>query len=85
MVACIRNIERAIGDGIKRISPGEQKNITILRKSLVAKYPIRKGDAFTIKNLTVKRPGTEISPINFEETFGEIALRDFHADEIIEF
>ena len=85
MVSCIRNIELAIGDGIKRISPSEKKNITIVRKSLVSKCLIKKGDAFTIENLGVKRPGTGISPMKFEETLGKIAFKDFHADEIIEF
>lgn len=85
MVSCIRNIELAIGDGIKRISPSEKKNITIVRKSLVSKCLIKKGDAFTIENLGVKRPGTGISPMKFEETLGKIAFKDFHADEIIDF
>ena len=58
MVAAIRNIEKAMGDGVKKPSKSEMKNILIARKSIVAKKPIRKGESLTEDNLTVKRPGT---------------------------
>jgi N,N'-diacetyllegionaminate synthase len=83
MVKAIRNIELALGDGVKRPSESEYKNIPIVRKSLVAACPIRKGELFTLDNLTVKRPGTGLSPMKFHEILGAIAVRDFEADELI--
>lgn len=84
MVAAIRNIELALGDGIKRPSASELKNIPIVRKSLVAACPIHAGEPFTLKNLTVKRPGTGVSPMRLNEMLGLVAKRDFMADELIE-
>lgn len=84
MVLAIRNIEQALGDGIKRPSASEAKNISIARKSLVAARPIRAGEAFTVANLTVKRPGTGLSPTRWDEVVGRRAPRDFAADELIE-
>lgn len=84
MVAAIRNIELALGDGIKRASPSETKNIPIVRKSLVAACPIHAGEPFTRANLAVKRPGTGVSPMRMDEVLGCVARRDFHIDELIE-
>ena len=84
MVRAIRNIEKALGDGIKRPSPSEMKNIPIVRKSLVAATDIRAGECFTELNITVKRPGTGISPMNWNEVLGSFAVRDYKADELIE-
>ena len=84
MVQAIRNIEKAQGDGIKRPSPSEMKNMSIVRKSLVAATAIRSGESFTEANLAVKRPGTGISPMRFDEVIGRSAIRDFEADELIE-
>ena len=61
MVSGIRNIERAMGDGIKRPGPSELKNKPIARKSLVAAQPIKVGETFTAENLVAKRPGTGLS------------------------
>jgi N,N'-diacetyllegionaminate synthase len=83
MVKAIRNIEIAMGDGIKKPSPSEKKNIPIARKSIVAKIRIKKGDIFTEENITVKRPGTGISPMKWEELLGQKAVKDFNEDEII--
>jgi N,N'-diacetyllegionaminate synthase len=83
MVRSIRNIELAMGDGIKRPSPSEAKNKPIARKSLVAAKPVRVGEQFTADNVTVKRPGTGISPLRWEEVIGRVAGRDFAADELI--
>ena len=83
MVQAIRNIEKALGDGIKRPSPSEAKNKPIARKSLVAATAIRNGDSFTEANLAVKRPGTGISPMRWDEILGRSAIRDFKADELI--
>ncbi len=84
MVTAIRNIEIALGDGIKRPSPSELKNIPIARKSLVAATAIRAGESFTEVNLGVKRPGTGISPMRWDEVIGRLAVRNYEADELIE-
>jgi N,N'-diacetyllegionaminate synthase len=84
MVQAIRNIEKALGDGIKRPSPSEAKNKPIARKSLISATAIRAGECFTEVNLAVKRPGTGISPMRWDEILGRTAIRDFEADELIE-
>lgn len=84
MVSAIRNIELAMGDGIKRPTASEAKNKPISRKSLVASCAIRAGEFFTAANLTVKRPGTGLSPMRWDEVLGRKAPRDFDFDEIIE-
>lgn len=84
MVDGIRNIERALGDGIKRASQSEIKNRAIARKSLVASRPIRAGEVFSADNLTAKRPGTGISPMRWDDVIGRQARRDFAQDELVE-
>lgn len=85
MVSAIRNIEKAIsGDGLKHISNSEQKNIAIARKSIVAARNIKEGELLTEDNLTVKRPGTGISPMRWEELIGTKAVRDFLEEDLIE-
>lgn len=84
MVKAIRNIEMALGSGIKETSESEKKNITIARKSLVAACLIKKGDLFTEQNLTVKRPGNGVSPMKWFDVLGQVAKRDFEEDELIE-
>lgn len=84
MVDAIRNIERALGDGIKRPSKSELKNQPIARKSLVATRTIRAGETFSADNLSAKRPGTGISPMRWDEVIGRPARRDFVTDELIE-
>lgn len=84
MVQAIRNIEKALGDGIKRPSPSELKNKPIARKSLVAARPIKAGEPFSEENLMAKRPGTGISPMQWDEVIGRTAPRDFSEDELIE-
>jgi len=84
MVAAIRNIEVALGDGIKRLTPSEVRNKPIARKSLVATQVIKAGEAFTVNNVTTKRPGSGISPMRWDEVMGRFASRDFAADELIE-
>ena len=83
MVRSIRNIEEAMGDGIKRPSASEIKNKLIARKSLVAATLIRAGERFTADNLTVKRPGSGINPMLMDEVIGLIASRDFKEDDLI--
>ncbi len=84
MVRAIRNIEKAMGDGVKRPSPSEVKNIPIARKSLVAAHAIQEGEIFCEANLAVKRPGTGLSPMRWDEVLGCKAPRDFKVDEMIE-
>lgn len=84
MVTAIRNIEQALGDGIKRSSASETKNKAVARKSLVASRAIRAGEAFTEENVTVKRPGTGLSPMRWDEVLGQHAPRDFAPDDLIE-
>lgn len=84
MVQSIRNVEFALGDGKKQPSDAEKKNIVIARKSIVAACDIKKGEKFTEENLTAKRPGNGISPMNWAEVMGKIAKRDFSEDELIE-
>jgi len=83
MVRAIRNIEQAMGDGIKRPSPSEAKNKPIARKSLVAAKQIRAGEQFTDENVTVKRPGTGISPMRWDEVMLLRARFDFSVDDPI--
>ena len=84
MIKAIRIVEKALGDGIKKITNSEVKNINIARKSLVAKNAIKKGDIFDENNVAVKRPGTGISPMRYEEIIGRIATKNFEKDELIE-
>ena len=84
MVSAIRNIEKALGSGKKTVSESERKNIAIARKSIVAASPIKKGDILTEENLTVKRPGTGVSPMRWEEVVGTKAIRDFNEEDLIE-
>ena len=84
MVMAIRNIEVALGDGIKRLTPSEARNKPIARKSLVASQAIRSGELFSAENITAKRPGTGISPMRWDEIIGSTSPRDFTADELIE-
>ena len=84
MVAAIRNIEVALGDGVKRLTSSEAKNKPVARKSLVASRAIKVGEVFTPQNTSTKRPGTGISPMRWDEVMGRIASRDFAADELIE-
>lgn len=84
MVGAIRNIEIALGDGIKKPSGSEQKNKAVARKSIVAATHIRTGEPFTENNCTVKRPGTGISPMQWDKVIGQVAKKDFFPDDLIE-
>ena len=83
MVASIRNIEKAMGDGHKLPSNSEQKNISVARKSIVASRNILAGEKFTEENIAVKRPGTGLCPMRWDELLGLEAKKDFHADELV--
>lgn len=84
MVKAIRNIEKALGDGIKKPSPSEMRNIPIARKSIVALRDIKKGEVFTEENIMCKRPALGLSPMRWYDVIGQIADRDYFEDELIE-
>ena len=84
MVKSIRNVEVAVGGGIKKPGNKESLNIPVARKSLVASRPIREGEEFSAHNLTAKRPGTGVSPMMWDIFMGRIAQRDYEKDELIE-
>jgi len=84
MIDAIRNIEKAIGDGIKKPSKSEAKNKPIARKSLIAVREIKKGELFSEENIGIKRPGNGISPMRWDEVIGKVANQDFVVDDLIE-
>lgn len=83
MVQAIRHIGQALGDGIKKPSKSETKNIAIARKSIVAARPIKIGEPFCADNITIKRPGNGISPMRWDELIGQVAQRDYQSDDLI--
>lgn len=84
MVDAIRIVEKSLGSGEKKPAESEVKNMVIARKSIIAKCNIKKGEIFTEENITVKRPGSGISPMRWFEIIGMTAIRDFEEDELIE-
>jgi N,N'-diacetyllegionaminate synthase len=84
MVTAIRNIEKSLGDGIKKLSSSELKNRPITRKSIIASMNIKEGDVFTENNITAKRPGTGINPMEWDKVIGRKAIRDYKVDDLIE-
>jgi len=84
LVSSIRNIEKSFGNGIKKPSNSEKKNIIVIRKSIVAKDRILKGDVFSEFNLTVKRPAKGLSPMLWDDILGKIAKKNFKIDDQIE-
>jgi len=84
MVQAIRNIEKALGSPEKKPSPSETPNIQVARKSIVAMKPIKKGEIFTEKNLSVKRPAGGINPMRWDEILGQKAHKDYDVDMMIE-
>lgn len=83
MIKAIRNIELALGNGIKKASKSETKNISIARKSIVASKDIKKGEILSEDNITCKRPGNGISPMKWDEVIGKVAKKDYVKDELI--
>ena len=83
MIQGIRKITIALGNGIKKISPSEKKNIRIARTSIVAANEIKKGEKFTNRNLAIKRPGNGISPMKLFKVIGKTAKKNFMEDELI--
>lgn len=84
MTTAIRNIEKALGNGVKELSKSEAKNRGIARKSIVSARDIKKGDVLTEENITTKRPGTGLSPKLWDSVIGTIAKKDYKKDELIE-
>lgn len=84
LVKSVRQVELALGAATKVPSKAELDNRSVVRKSLVAKMDINKGDVFTLKNLTVKRPGKGISPMLIDELLGKKAIKKFNRDDLIE-
>ena len=83
LVRSVRNVERALGDGIKKPAPEELANAIAARKSLVAAKNIAKGEVFTTENITTKRPGSGISAIFWDQYLGKKAERDYEEDELL--
>ena len=83
MVIAIRNVEKALGDGIKIPSGSEKPNIVVARKSILANQKIKKGDTLTEENIIVKRPGNGISPMKWDEVIGLVAAKDYQVDDKI--
>ncbi len=84
MVEAISNVEKALGNGIKKPSPSELKNRKVVRKSIVAKRKIKKGEIFTEENITTKRPEGGLSPMMWNTVLGKRAPRDFEKDDFID-
>jgi N,N'-diacetyllegionaminate synthase len=84
MISGIRNIEKTLGTGTKKPTFSELKNKAVTRKSIVAARDIKEGETFTEKNITVKRPGTGITPMRWDEIVGRKAAKSFKRDEFIE-
>lgn len=83
MVKAIRQVEDAMGDGVKRVTESEKKNLIVARKSLVASRKIKRGDLFSTDNITAKRPANGLSPMVLDEVIGRQAQRDFDIDDLI--
>ncbi len=84
LVAAVRNIEKALGSGVKHPSPSERENLPVGRKSIVASREIQIGEVFSEDNLAVKRPGTGISPMHWDRIIGARASRSYNADDLIQ-
>lgn len=83
MVKAIRNIEIGMGDGIKRLMPSETNNLEVIRKSLVAIKEIKSGDTFSVENVGAKRPGSGISPMDWNRIKGKKSKRRYLVDDLI--
>ncbi len=84
MVKAVRNIEMALGNGRKMPTQLEKKNISVIRKSIVAACDIATGELFTKKNLTIKRPGKGLSPMKWDDIIGQYATKEYAVDDLID-
>ena len=83
MVKNLREVENALGRAMKFVTSSEQPNRKFARKSIVAKINIAKGDIFSEKNLTTKRPATGLSPMYWKKIIGKKSKKSFKADDLI--
>ncbi|HEX9062901.1 MAG TPA: N-acetylneuraminate synthase [Clostridia bacterium] len=83
MIDSIRNIELALGDGIKRITPGESAVINNARKSVTAACTIEEGEVIEFRHLEIKRPGTGIPPKYMEQLIGKKVNKKINEDQTI--
>lgn len=83
MITAIRNIEKALGNGFKTITKSEEPNMDYVRKSIVAKKDISKGEIFTDDNITTKRPASGISPMKWDSIIGKAANRNYSKDDLL--
>jgi len=83
MVNAVRNVEIALGSRVKKASPSEKINRGVVRKSIIARVNIKRSERFTEKNITVKRPGTGVSPMRWDDVLGKVAKKKFYQDELI--
>ena len=83
MVDNIRETEKSLGDGIKKPNVNERKNLKIVRKSIVAKINIKKGEKFSLSNIAFKRPGYGISPMKVKKILGRKSKKNFFSDDLI--
>jgi len=83
MVKAIRNIELALGSDIKEVSDSEKLNMLVARKSIIASKNIKKGEVFSEDNISIKRPGSGMSPMKWDEVIGQKASKDYEEDELI--
>ena len=83
LVKAIRNVELSLGNGVKVPSNSEKKNIKYMRRSLVARMPIKKGERYSIDNVAAKRPAIGISPMEWEIFEGKPSSRNYETDELI--
>ena len=83
MIISIRNIEKCMGNGEKKPTKSELQNISIARKSIVAKKPIKKGEKFSVNNLTIKRPGTGINPMDWDRILDKKSKNNYNIDDLI--
>jgi N,N'-diacetyllegionaminate synthase len=83
MVQAIRKVEQALGNGIKKPSKSEARNIPIVRKSIVAARDIKVGELFSADNIMSKRPGNGISPMRWDEMLGKVAQKNYKCDDLI--
>ena len=84
MISSIRNIEIAMGSKEKKPSESELQNLDVIRRSIVAKKVIKRGDLLTVHNIMTKRPGSGVSPMHWDQMIGTEATRDYEKDEFIE-
>ena len=81
MVSAIRNIEGALGDGVKAPKNSEVKNVAVARKSMVAARPLKAGEVLGPADITTKRPGSGRSPIEYWSLIGTTAARPYEPDD----